>query len=149
MKQIFTEQEQIEELAGMKELSCSCDKCVKMCKTAPCLGTPSEILRLINAGHKANIVGTLFVAGLKYGIPPIDMIQLEYDEDKRQCVMLTDEGKCSLHDSGLKPLEGKLADCRITAMPPGKFPPAWCVAFTWTFPANRNIIRLIRKALEK
>ena len=145
----MNELKQIEELTGMNTVSCSCDKCVKMCKTATCIGTPSDILKLLAHGYRNSLFKTVWAAGLRYGIPPIEMVQLEFDPVKRQCVMLDEHGRCKLHDLGLKPTEGRLADCRVTEMPKGKFPPNWVVALMWESPSQINTVRLIDMAMEK
>lgn len=91
---------------------CDCERCKKMCRTAPCIGTPEDIQKLIDAGHanKLEIV-SLHPRNekgkkLKVSVP---LIRPKRKQDCSDCIFFTDSGLCSLHDSGLKPLEGKLA----------------------------------------
>ena len=54
---------------GRKPVSCKCDKCRNQCRT-PCLGTPDDILRLIEAGYRSRLVPTLWGVGLVMGRLP-------------------------------------------------------------------------------
>ena len=103
-----TEQERIKALVKREQSECSCNQCVEMCRRAPCLGTPQDILNLIEAGHVDKLSAGMWAAGIVAGIAPIMMVQLTLT--KTGCIMFNaQEGKCTLHDTGLKPLEGKLA----------------------------------------
>jgi hypothetical protein len=82
-----------------------------MCQS-PCIGTPEDIARLIAAGHRDKLAPTLYAPLLDYGVPPVSMVAPLKTE--KGCVFRTEEGLCSLHASGLKPLEGKLASCKHT-----------------------------------
>ena len=116
-------------ITKLKENSCHCEKCVAMCKHAVCLGTPEDIERLFEAGYGDRLEKTIWAAGLKIGIPLMQMVQPLYDEGKRQCTFLTDEGLCELHDKGLKPTEGKLANCKHETIEAAALP--FVVAMTW------------------
>lgn len=94
--------------SGRKPCECSCDKCKSQCHT-PCLGTPEDIERLIKAGYGDRLALTEWVAGVLMGLcdEPIQMIQARL-EDNGWCTFYHD-GKCELHDKGLKPTEGRLS----------------------------------------
>lgn len=103
-----TERERIIEQVKRQPSECSCAQCVNMCRRAPCLGTPQDILNLIEAGHVDKLSAGMWAAGIVAGIAPIMMVQLTLT--KTGCIMFNaQEGKCTLHDTGLKPLEGILA----------------------------------------
>lgn len=103
------EVEQIKQISGKQENACSCQTCKKMCRTTPCIGTPDDILKIMEAGHTDKLQLTIWCAGVVIaGIPPIQMVT-PYMKDKG-CAFLSDQGLCSLHDSGLKPTEGKLTN---------------------------------------
>lgn len=139
-----TELQYIEKVTKVKATTCSCDKCVNMCKTAVCTGTPLDIARLILAGHTDKLDSTLWRAGRKYGYNgSIDMIQLHFDEEKKQCCMLDENNLCTLHASGLKPIEGKMADCKIPYYTADQIPPLLIVARSWVVPENKPLIDLI------
>lgn len=140
----MTELEIIEQHTGMKVNSCTCDKCVKMCKTAPCLGTPQDILNLFEAGYGDYIHKTTWRAGKPYGFPDIQMFQIRFDNDRHQCPLL-ENSRCMLHESGLKPTEGKIADCKVFELEEGKYPPAWMVALSWNFKENAEIVDKVRE----
>ena len=97
------------EIKNIKETSCSCDKCKNMCRTAPCLGTPEDIIKICEAGFQGKIALTGWATGLVMGVyhKPITMLQAKFENGK--CSFLDDNDLCILHDLGLKPTEGKLA----------------------------------------
>lgn len=94
--------------SGRKPCECSCDKCKSQCHT-PCLGTPEDIERLIKAGYGDRLALTEWAAGVLMGLcdEPIQMIQARLEENG-WCTFYHD-GKCELHDKGLKPTEGRLS----------------------------------------
>ena len=139
-----TELELIEKKTNLKSCTCSCDKCVTMCRTAVCIGTPLDIAKIILAGHIDKLVMTLWGAGSKYGIhDKIDMIQLVFDSEKKQCCMLNENNLCNLHDAGIKPSEGKMADCSRSVVTENEIPPALVVAWSWRVEENYPLIMLI------
>ncbi len=140
------EHEAIMQLSGTGLLSCDCTRCVTMCKTAPCLGTPSDMLRIINNGYIDLVEGAMFAA---HGSPKIPIVRPKWDDVKKPCVFLDDQGKCKLHTRGLKPIEGKISNCKQTHVYPGKLHPSVTVAMSWMNPANFKTIELIVTALEK
>lgn len=84
---------------------CSCNVCKAMCKQSPCMGTPEDIEKIIDAGYKDKLMFSVWI-DQKNGnhLPAIMPIK-----ENAGCVFQTREGLCELHASGLKPLEGKLA----------------------------------------
>lgn len=103
--------QEIMKRSGRAVTECTCRECRSQCKT-PCLGTPDDILRIIQAGHIDKLSLTFWVVGMKLGkIPfPIPMVQATRTENG--CAFFR-EGLCRLHDSGLKPAEGKLSHHNI------------------------------------
>lgn len=93
---------------GRKPSACKCEVCRNQCRT-PCLGTPDDILRLIEAGHQDKLAVTYWCVGMFLGRLnyPIVMVQA-VTTDKGWCVFYHD-GLCELHDKGLKPTEGRLS----------------------------------------
>lgn len=92
------------------ENECSCPTCQKMCKTCPCLGTPEDIVKIIIAGHGDKLAPTSWGTGIVSGEHDsiVDMIQPLMTENG--CAFLDNKNLCTLHDLGLKPTEGKLAN---------------------------------------
>lgn len=133
----------IQELCNVKEVSCSCGKCVTMCERTPCLGTPTDILNLINAGHADKLLESVWLVGLPYGFPKTKMFQID---GTKGCPFFNKNKLCDLHDSGLKPTEGKLAFCETKDV---KFPPSYAVAFTWRITENFGIIQQIHDKLKR
>lgn len=78
-----------------------------MCHT-PCLGTPQDILRLIEAGYANKVAYTEWGVGILLGFTPYVIPMVQIEEKNGWCVFYHD-GKCELHDKGLKPTEGILA----------------------------------------
>lgn len=87
------------------ESRCSCDRCVTMCETRPCLPTPEEATRLDPAKTMRVNFGPITVTSPA-------MVGKEGQEVDGyalgRCVHLHD-GLCELHRLGLKPTEGRLA----------------------------------------
>jgi len=80
-----------------------------MCKT-PCIGTPLEMGKISVAGFRDRLSETFWAYGKLVGTHDkfIKIIAPTYDE-KRECCTFFKNGKCELHDLGLKPTEGRYA----------------------------------------
>lgn len=118
---------------NIKPSECSCPKCKNMCKTTPCLGTPQDIEKLIEAGYASKLSLSVYATGMLMGAMDrtINMIQPRFDEVKGSCVFLDDKGLCELHNIGLKPTEGKLASCKPEVVSSFKDTINFKVAITW------------------
>lgn len=122
----------IQRVSGRRPTECRCAKCMEQCRT-PCLGTPLDILRIINAGYGDRLTPTLWAAGMALGLypRPIAMIQANVTPEG-WCTFRRPDGLCELHDKGLKPTEGKLSDHAVLA---DSYDPrrsvSWLVARTW------------------
>lgn len=116
---------------GLKPNECNCSKCVKMCRTTPCIGTPEDIAKIAQAGFEERLQVTMWASGMPYGIPPVPIIAPRFDTERGCCTFLTEFGLCELHESGLKPTEGKLATCdpAVKATPDNH--PAFIIAKMW------------------
>lgn len=117
--------------SGRKPSSCDCEKCKCQCHT-PCLGTPEDILKLAQNGYADRLEITLWAFGMLVGLinEPIPMIQARR-ENNGWCTFYHD-GKCELHEKGLKPTEGKLShhSLKIDNWDPKKSI-SWLVAKEW------------------
>lgn len=98
----------------MKPATCSCGDCRSMCEHSTCLPTPDEARALIRAGHGARLATYAFApdpSKLRFVGPAVRGSEggrgLAHTRGGA-CTFYAD-GKCSLHDAGLKPLEGRLA----------------------------------------
>lgn len=91
--------------------ACRCQQCKSQCRT-PCLGTPDDIIRLIQAGYADKLSLTAWMVGIRLNKLdfPIPMVQARMTENG--CIFFKD-GLCELHDLGLKPTEGKLSNHTI------------------------------------
>ena len=116
---------------GRKLTECKCVRCRNQCHT-PCLGTPEDISKLIEAGYQDRLAPTQWMVGMlmKVHDRPILMVQPKV-EGNGWCTFYHD-GLCELHDLGLKPTEGKLSH-HTTALDSLCFRrnPAWLVAKEW------------------
>lgn len=96
-------------------ISCSCDVCKHACRRA-CWPTPEEAEQIIKSGF-----GHRMMMGYWAGIDNIYIIApAERGYEGRQapsyparsgCVFQDKEGLCKLHNSGYKPIEGRLSLC--------------------------------------
>lgn len=133
---------------GRKPIECKCALCKMQCHT-PCLGTPQDIERLIDAGYADRLDLTYWATGMIMGVidRPIPMIQAVSGDE--HCAFFQN-GLCELHALGLKPTEGKLSHHSIKA---DNFKASkslsWNVAKEWISDDNveviGNIIRKFRK----
>lgn len=133
--------------AGKKISFCKCNQCKKQCET-PCLGTPSDIEKIIDAGFKKEMFVTHWCAGMMMGITnsPVVMIQAEQVAEKNACTFF-ENGLCKLHDLGLKPTEGKLShhSTKIEDFKANRSL-SWLIAKEWLDPKNTETIkRIIQK----
>lgn len=121
---------------------CKCKLCKQQCHT-PCLGTPSDILKLMNAGYSDKLSFTDWKAGIVMGCTDhvVTMVQATVNGD--WCIFYHD-GLCELHDKGLKPTEGVLShhSIKIDNWKPKKSI-SWNVAKTWEDEENKSIIEEI------
>lgn len=80
-----------------------------MCKT-PCIGTPLEMGKISVAGFRDRLSVSFWAYGKLVGTHDkiIKIIAPTYDEKKECCTFFVD-GKCELHNLGLKPTEGRYA----------------------------------------
>lgn len=96
---------------SMVESECDCEKCSNMCQ-APCSGTPEDMEKLIDHGY-ADRLSYDDLEPKPYILKP----SLKGYEGKKQPWLTASpdgctfwkNGKCELHASGLKPIQGKLA----------------------------------------
>lgn len=105
----MTELEMICKKSGIEVSECDCALCQTMCKRAPCIGTPQDIVTLINNGYIHELEQTAYSAGNAIGIETFISIQIKEDHDHGGCPLLKN-GKCSIHH--IKPTDGKLASCK-------------------------------------
>lgn len=118
--------------SGRKPTACACERCKSQCHT-PCLGTPEDINRLIDAGYADRLEPTYWAAGMIMGVTdrPIKMVQPRLEKNG-WCTFRRPDGLCELHDKGLKPTEGRLSHHSLRA---DNFNPkkslSWLVAKEW------------------
>jgi len=108
------------------ETHCSCDTCKSMCER-PCWPTPREALGLIKLGHQAKLMSDYWSGSINgtlgedsyYDIRILCGANTGYAGGSAPtwprgapCVLQDKETKlCTVHNSGCKPTEGRLADC--------------------------------------
>lgn len=151
----MTELQQIKQKTGCTNNECSCATCQQMCERSPCLGTPQDILRLINNGYGQELAQTTWISGLPHGIPPVQMTQILFKKivplgnsnaTGEGCLMYHN-GLCKLHTAQLKPMEGYLSTCDkdkiLKLLDKGfEFLP-FAIARLWLQPENKKTVQLI------
>ena len=138
---------------GRQPISCNCEKCKQMCQRTPCLGTPHDILALIEAGYIDKLCYTEWAAGMALGFiqEPIPMVQLKIvGNGNSGCCVLYHDGICELHEKGLKPTEGRLShhEVREREMNP-EYNLTFQVALEWIRRGNFDIISKIADKLSE
>jgi hypothetical protein len=98
------------------DVECQCTKCQSMC-WRPCFGTPDDIQKLIEAGYEDrlcldNHCGFEKNAEIDLLSPALKGHESSFaplmSGSPEGCTFLKD-GKCELHDKGLKPSQGRKA----------------------------------------
>lgn len=139
---------------GRHNVSCNCEKCKQMCQRTPCLGTPHDILALIEAGYIDKLAYTEWAAGIVLGhiSRPIPMVQIKSINNIQHdgCCIFYHDGKCELHENGLKPTEGKLSHHEVSVMELHKeYNLTYQVAIEWCKKENIPIInKIVNKMLK-
>lgn len=96
-------------LTNQKVKFCKCQICRNMCATSPCLPSPEDVVALIKNGFEDKLVLSTY-RDRKYGFSEgFDMIAPRTKKDG-SCVFFNSDKLCDLHELGLKPILGKLAD---------------------------------------
>ena len=130
--------------SGRVPIQCMCSQCKNQCRT-PCLGTPEDIERIIDAGYADRLALTQWAAGIFIGVINVPVPMIQPVARKEYCAFL-ENGLCILHDKGLKPTEGRLSHHTIKK---DNFNPAmsiaWNVTKEWLMPENREVISRILK----
>lgn len=125
-----------------KPIECKCQLCKKQCATI-CLGTPEDIEKLLDAGHRDKLMVTEWGVGMMFGVInfPIPMIQAKQTD--KGCIFF-ENGLCTLHNKGLKPTEGRLSH-HSTRLDNFKFSKSisWNVAKEWINEDNLPVLERI------
>jgi hypothetical protein len=90
---------------------CDCDQCKAMCHS-PCCGTPDEIRKIIDAGYGGRLCLDDWpneITDLHPALKGYEGKTAPYQTMSREGCTFWIDGKCELHDKGLKPSGGKLA----------------------------------------
>lgn len=138
--------DRIARLSWSQPNSCSCEKCRNMCHV-PCLGTPEDIEKLVDAGYTSRLQPTEWLVGKLVGLTNRSITMIQPRQERGWCTFYHN-GLCELHDKGLKPTEGRLAyhtvqDPRQLDLSKNE---AWLVAKEWIDDANfYTILRLCDK----
>ena len=61
--------------SGRVPVQCSCSVCKQQCHT-PCLGTPDDIERIIDAGYADRLALTNWAAGIFLGVIKLSLIHI-------------------------------------------------------------------------
>lgn len=63
----MTDIQEISVKSGIRPSECSCEKCKNLCRT-PCLGTPEDINKLLEAGYGKRLTPVLWGVGMLVGL---------------------------------------------------------------------------------
>ena len=153
--------QRIMQRTGRRPTECRCQLCKRQCHT-PCLGTPQDILRLMDAGYTDRLSPTLWAAGVMMGVvsQPVPLIQaqcldgawgglLDVGADSH-CTFYTADGLCELHDKGLKPTEGRLShhSIRLDNFRASRSI-SWAVVQEWLSPDNADVVAEVVRRYEE
>lgn len=130
--------------------ACSCQTCQDMCRRRPCWPAPDEARQLIEMGYGKRMMLDYW-SGYPDDIEIVAPANNEYEGRKAglfpfgRCVFLTEEGLCELHNTGAKPMEGRLAMCGDRT-PYGLHQD---VAEMWDSEEGREVVELWRKEVSE
>ncbi len=96
------------------ETQCDCKICSEMCK-APCCGTPQEMQALIDNGLAKKLSFDDYespgqIAMIKPALKGHGGKRAPWEVRSERGCAFWKKGKCELHEKGLKPLQGRLAN---------------------------------------
>lgn len=127
--------------------ACACPTCKRMCHHRPCWGTPDEIDRLLDGGHAESLMadywdadGSIQPEDGAYRIDVIAPAMVGYGGTDApwwphgRCTMLDSNDLCTLHNAGLKPVEGRTANHTDSSLPVHK-----AVAVLWNTARGREV----------
>lgn len=146
------------------ESVCACAVCVGFCQKHPCLGTPEEAEKLLDAGFADRMMlDCWYYPSMSHPEKTENVYRVQPagkgNEGKQAgfwapfkewpCTMLTEEGKCLLHDPGLKPLEGRVASHEKieTGHDEVEKLGAWLEA-QWDTPRGRRVVERWKKEVK-
>lgn len=81
----------------MKRIECKCEQC-----HTPCIGTPQDILRMIEAGYADRLLPFIWTEGIMLGFTSIPVFMVQPITRDGWCSFLKN-GLCELKEKGLKP----------------------------------------------
>lgn len=90
---------------------CDCEECSSMCN-GPCCGTAEEIKNLIKLGYANRLMLDDFPPGpdlVKPALKGYEGKRSPWETRTEEGCTFWKEGKCELHNLGLKPMQGSLA----------------------------------------
>jgi Fe-S-cluster containining protein len=143
----MTELEMICKRSGIEVSECDCGICQSMCRQAPCIGTPADIVQLINNGYIHQLETCGYSAGNVIGIETFFSVQIKTDT-RGGCPLFKD-GKCTIHN--IKPTDGKLASCKSLFFNREDKKPTYLhlIAESWNASENLSRIAFIIKSVYK
>ncbi len=105
-------------LLTLPVVNCDCTECQEMCYR-PCWPTPDEAQRLINSGLGDKLMLDYWDSseGIVYILCPANNNRTgqvaDFVPTKCRCVFQDEVTlKCALHDTDMKPLEGRVISCK-------------------------------------
>ena len=136
-------------VSGRVPVQCSCSICKQQCNT-PCLGTPDDIEKIIDAGYSDRLALTQWAVGMLLGVTTSIVPMIQPVVGKRYCAFF-ENGLCILHDKGLKPTEGRLSHLSVKKDYFNAFMGiAWYVAKEWLMFENAEVIsRVLTKFVKE
>lgn len=147
------DRDKIERILHLLALGAETSEAPELCREAPCLGTPSDIARLIRAGYggmlcRGLVVGIIHESNEK-GIREhrLPMVQLRRAEGT--CVMCR-RGECLLRSQGLVPAQGRIYAAFGELLDDGiRKLVTMRIVSAWADPANMETVRFCTESLEK
>lgn len=137
-------------VTGRTPCECNCERCKNQCRT-PCLGTPQDILRLVESGYGNRVEPSLWAVGMVLGRYPLPIPMIQARQEANGFCTFYHDGVCELHNLELKPTEGTLSHHSITIENLDfSRSLAWNVARTWLDIKNEPVVvEIVRRLLQR
>ncbi len=122
------------------KVECGCYKCQNMCIN-PCVFAPKEAKRALEAG----LIGKITCSYYDFDNGHSDWVKILLPHTRRyRCVFLNENRKCMLHNTDLKPLEGRVATCKGEQNDLRKR-----MAKMWDTPLGKRVVKLYEDLWDK
>lgn len=144
------------DVGKLPDTDCGCQRCVDMCRSRPCWGTPADIRPLIEDGHAHLLMCDYWAASEESDYEEFSIISpavVGYGGERAPfwpgglCGCLTEDGRCLLRELGYYLTKARKTDHSDDLV---RFADLhWSVAATWNTPEGCEVVKLWMKSMRQ